>query len=165
MSDLAAGDAPTADQLNRVRLAVKSAGQIVNNSAALANDTELTIAVSANTVYAFQLSLLFTSGTTPDVKWGFTFPTGATCAWGAVRMVSSSGGVTGDGDFGAYASATSGSSTVNAAGTGGVQIALTSGALIVGANAGSLTVQWAQNTANASDTTVHVGSSLLVTRS
>jgi hypothetical protein len=161
---IAAGDVPTADQLNDKILVAKAAGQIVNNTATLANDAELTAAVSANTTYSFQVSLIFTSNTTPDIKYAFTFPSGATCAWGSVRLVSGAS-PTGDADFGAYSSATSGTSAVAAAGTGGVQLALITGALFVGATAGSLTLQWAQNTANASDTTVHAGSWLLLNRS
>lgn len=164
MTLIAAGDVPTADQLNNQILVAKAAAQIVNNSTTFVNDAELTAAVSANTTYAFQVSLIFTSNTTPDIKATFTFPSLATCAWGSVRLVTTAS-PTGDADFGSYSSATSGSSAVGAAGTGGVQIALISGTLFVGATAGSLTLQWAQLVANATDTTVHAGSWMLLTRS
>jgi len=160
----AAGDEPTADQLNSTLLAIKSSAQIVNNSNTFVNDAELTLAVAANSSYAITLALLFVSNATPDIKWTLTFPSGAICSWGAIRLVSSVAALTGDADFGGYSSATSGSSSVSAGGTALTQLALTMGSLTTGATAGSLTLQWAQNTQNASDTTVAAGSYLLLQR-
>lgn len=160
---VAAGDIPTADEFNKARAVVKAAGQIVNNSATLVNDAELLATVDASTVYAFTAMIFFTSGTTPDIKFAFTFPTGATCAWGHIGLLTSAS-PTGDADFGSYSSATSGVSGVSAAGTTGVQLVLLTGSISVGSTAGTLQLQWAQNTATASDTTLHAGSTLAITQ-
>jgi hypothetical protein len=160
----AAGDVPTADQLNKTIVIAKASSQIVNNSTTLVNDAEITSAVSANVTYSFQLGLMWTSNSTADIKWGFTFPTGAVCNWGATRLVSSVGGLTGDADFGAFAPATSGTSVVSAGGTGLAQLSIVMGSLMVGSTAGSLTLQWAQNTAAVVDTTVYAGTWMLLVR-
>jgi hypothetical protein len=163
VSLIAAGDEPTADQLNNVLVAVKGAGQIVNNSATLVNDSDLLMPVSANTTYAWRVMLLFTSATTPDIKYAMAFPTGATCPWFSVRLLTTAS-PTGDVDMGGYSAPTSGVSVAGAAGTGGVQGALIFGSLIVGSTAGTLQTMWAQLTANASDTTVHAGSHIVLER-
>ena len=160
----AAGDVPTADQLNDKIVIAKASSQIVSNSTTLVNDAEITTAVSANATYSFQLGLLWTSNSTADIKLGFTFPTGAICNWGAIRLDSAAGGLTGSADFGAYAPATSGSSTVAAGGTGLAQTSLVIGSLVVGSTAGSLTLQWAQNTAAVVNTTVYAGTWLQLIR-
>lgn len=158
-----AGDIPTADDFNKVRAVGKSAGQIVNNSATYVNDSELLATVDASTVYTYQFMVFSTSGTVPDIKFTLTFPTGSTCSFGHIALVTTAS-PTGDADFGSYSSATSGSSGVSAAGTTGVQLTLLAGTLTVGSTAGTLQLQWAQNTATASDTTVHAGSNLVITQ-
>lgn len=164
MALLAAGDVPTADQLNNKIVVAKASSQIVNNSNTLVNDAEITAAVSANATYSFQVGLMWTSNSTADIKWGFTFPTGAVCNWGAVRLDSAAAGLTGSADFGTYAPATSGSSTVAAGGTGLAQLSIVMGSLVVGSTAGSLTLQWAQNTATGVNTTVYAGTWMLLVR-
>lgn len=164
MALLAAGDVPTADQLNKTIVITKASSQIVSNSTTLVNDAEITSAVSANSTYSFQIVMLWTSNSTADIKWTLTFPTGAVCNWGAVRLDTTTAGLTGSGDFGAYAPATSGSSLITAGGTGLAQISVSYGSLIVGSTAGSLTLQWAQNTAAVVNTTIYAGTWMLLTR-
>lgn len=134
-------------------LIVKEANETVNNSNALQNDDELLFAVAANEVWQFEGVLFVSSNTTPDFKLTFTGPTGAVGGWGAIINTNS-------------ASATA----QNAAGAvlGSADNLTTSGTFIEtirfwggihnGANAGNLTLQWAQNTANASNTIVYAGS-------
>lgn len=145
-------------------IATKASLQTVNNSATLVDDSDLFVALAASTTYVFELTLLFASNGTADIKYGFTFPALATCEWGSIRLVSSSAGITGDADFGSYNSATSGSSTVAAAGTSSAQLAVVNGTITTAGTSGNLRLQWAQNTANVSDTTVYAGSSLVVHR-
>lgn len=144
--------------LDRDLLIVKPSIQTVNNSATLIDDTDLLVALAANSTYVFEAFVLFTTGATPDIKYGFTFPAGATCQWGSIRMVTSSAGATGDGDWGSFSSATSGTSVVGAAGTGSAQMALVMGSITTSATSGNLRLTWAQNTANASDTSIYPGS-------
>lgn len=151
-------------EVNKVTVVAKGSNQIVNNSSALVDDNDLLLAVAASTVYTFKAAVAFSSGATPDIKVVFTFPALASCMWGGVRLVTTAAAVTGDGDFGGYSSATSGTDAIAAAGTGGVQIMMINGRLAVSTNAGNLRLQWAQFVANPSDTTVYAGSWLEMVR-
>ena len=135
----------------------KTADEIVNNSTTLQNDDALLAALVANEVVAFQCAIHLTSGVTPDIKVAFTVPSGATLRWG----------MTGNAD------PSTNQTSVGATGTGilghaaGVTLPghlLLSGTVVNGANAGNLQLQWAQNTADASDTTVLANSWLRVDR-
>lgn len=160
---VSAGDVPNADDYNKVRAVAKTAGQVVNNSSTFVNDSELLATVDASTTYTYAFTIFSTSGTTPDIKFTVTFPSGATCSFGHVGLVSTAS-PTGDVDVGGYSSATSGVSAVGVAGTTGVQTTMLGGTLAVGATAGTLQLQWAQLAANASDTTVHALSNLVITQ-
>lgn len=156
----AAGDDLTATTLQaliselRPLYAEKTADETVNNSAALQDDNELVLAVAANTKYEVTSLIRYNSGTTPDLKVKYTVPTGATLKWAMFAA--------GSGVFLGYQQ----DETTTAANDGaGVGVAcLVKGILTVGVNAGSLTTQWAQNTANASNTIVQAGSYLLLRR-
>src|SRR5258705_9909942 len=73
-----AGQKLRASDLNILsRVAFKTSTQTVNNSITLVNDTQLFISVAANTNCIFTSRFVYTSGTTPDIKFGFTYPVGA----------------------------------------------------------------------------------------
>ena len=135
----------------------KTADEIVNNSTTLQNDDALLAALAANEVVAFQCAIHLTSGVTPDIKVAFTVPSGATLRWGMV----------GNADPSINQTSVGASGTGILAQTAGVALPghiLLSGTVVNGANAGNLQLQWAQNTADASDTTVLANSWLLVIR-
>ncbi len=139
--------------------AYKSANEIVNNSAVLQDDNHLIMAVAANEVWEFAINLWYDSGTTPDLKVGFTIPSGATLRWTSMGDNASAGAITG-GD------AIDGSATQAffGAGLADFRHGLIVGVILNGATPGNLTMQWAQNTQNASDTTIYSGSSLVAHR-
>lgn len=120
---------------------VKAANQTVNNSNTLQNDSDFLFPVEANSVYLVHLQYLMSSGTTPDFKWAFTLPAGATAkasnqvgnAWSVINDATSAVNVDGLGDERLY------------------EIFLH---IETAATAGTAQWQWAQNTMNASDTTV-----------
>ncbi|HVE27783.1 MAG TPA: hypothetical protein VNC22_20395 [Sporichthya sp.] len=138
-------------------IARKTTNETVNNSSTLQNDDEIFLAVEASCVYHFELRISSDSGTTPDLKLGFTYPTGTTIRWsgvdadtaGAVRIT---GGLT----------ETSVPAVVG--GTPSVFASYYSGVVITGVNAGTLQLQWAQNSANLSNSIVQAGSYLLLQR-
>ncbi len=134
----------------------KTANETVNNSAVLQNDDELFVAVEASCVYHMELRLSYTSGTTPDLKIAWTYPTGTTIRWSGV-----------DADA-AGAIRTTGNlleTTVPViCGSGGDLNAAYTGMVITGVNAGTLTLQWAQNSATGSNSTVYAGSFLTIKR-
>lgn len=128
-------------------IAYKTADETVNNSDTLQDDDELTFEVEANATYSFQFVLFFNSGTTPDYKFGWTYPTGTTLKWG---------------DFFGGTGIETTVSNIN--GTGSNAVMLTVGTIFVGSTEGSMTIQWAQRVANASDTKTLAGTSIIATR-
>lgn len=136
----------------------KSSDEVVNNSNVLQNDDELVLAIAANKTWYFRFVLNFLSGTTPNIKFAITVPTGATLRaqmryWHETQV--------------AYAVAyllTSGSSA-QATGRGVTDgssncYVVIEGTVANGANAGNIQLQWAQSTADASNTTVKANSLL-----
>lgn len=137
-------------------LIVKEADETVNNNNTAQNDNELLFAVAANEVWQFEGVLFVTSGTTPDFTMTFSGPTGAVGAWGAILNANSGGspGTTGAPIAGGGQLGTADSLET----TGTIETIRFWGAIHNGANAGNLTLQWAQNTATATDTKVLAGS-------
>ena len=131
-------------------LIVKTADETVNGSATLQNDDELLFAVAANETWQFEGVLFYTSGATPDIKITATGPSGAVGRFGVVAT-SSNLSVEGRND-----ELGTGVTITSPAGNPGIVHFY--GAIANGANAGNLTLQWAQGTSDASDTIVHAGS-------
>jgi hypothetical protein len=140
-------------------LARKTADQIVNNSTTLVNDTHLFVPTLANEVWLIDAWLLYDSGTTPDIKFAWTVPAGATFSWGAS---SSDSGAANWANIGSpVALATTGSMAFSCLGAGTIQGAALTGIAVIGGTAGNVQLQWAQNTLNASDTKVRLNSALV----
>lgn len=145
----------------------KTSDESVTSSTTLQDDNQLTLAVSANCTYAFRVWIMATDATDAngDIKFAFTFPTGAACHFsgkGPHSLLAS--GAFGDGEYIARNTATSGS-TVATYGltTSVIGIELT-GLLIVSGTAGNLQLQWAQNSSDANATTVQSGSFMTLER-
>lgn len=150
---IAAGDEPSAAQLEDLRglRVVKTVTEAVNNSTTLQNDDELFLAVAASTNYRFLARFLYTSSTTPDIKFGFTYPVLATATYTLTGIAAGT----------ATLAAFHQTETSVGALEGGTATACTMiGTWMIGANAGTVTLQWAQNTLNASNTQVLAGSFL-----
>lgn len=148
-----AGDKPTADQIEELRglRVVKTTTETVNGSDVLQNDDELFLSVAANTRYRFFGRLLFTSGTTPDFKYAFTYPSGATATYTLLGI----------GAGGSALTAFHQTESSGGALEGGTATAcLMMGTWFIGSTAGVIRLQWAQNTSNASNTQVLAGSFL-----
>lgn len=130
-----------------MELIVKDADETVNNSTTLQDDDELFFPVAANENWQFEGVFWFTSGGTPDIKYTFVGPTGAVGVFNIENL-----------DVGGSDSEPLGNTIPSNGGTA-VGIRFT-GAIANGANAGNLKFQWAQLTADASNTTVLAGSYL-----
>lgn len=122
-------------------------------SSTLANDTELFIPVEANAVYKISLIILYNSGTTPDIKFGLTVPSGATGTWSGIGYDTASTFL----NFGPVNI----TSALPFGGLAADREARIDIVLATSSSAGTAQLQWAQNTLNASTTTVYAGSTML----
>lgn len=136
------------------RFARKTADETVNNSAVMQDDDHLVIAVGANETWRIQGLLHVATGLTPDFKAQFTVPAGATYLgmfFGSTTSASA-------GNLNSMARglslAAAAAADLGGVGTGFTLPVVVSGVLVVGGTAGNLTLQWAQNTQDASDTKV-----------
>jgi hypothetical protein len=136
--------------------AVKSGTQTVNGSDVLTNATGMSVSVEANAVYLMDFALYYNSGTTPDIKFGITVPSGATGTWGGVGY-----------DFSSTLLSFGPINITTALGFGGLaadRAAMITGELTVSSTAGTVQLQFAQSTSNASNTNLLGGSRMLLRR-
>lgn len=129
---------------------IKSLDETVNNSAVLQDDNELLLPVEANLTYHLASRITFTSGTTPDFKFAWTFPTGLTMTYNLTCFAVGTSVL----DQFAFTQTL----TANLEGGASQRSAMIEGQVVVGSTAGTLQLQWAQITATGSDTIVKAGS-------
>lgn len=127
----------------------KTVTETITESTVLQNDDELLYALAANEIVRFSALLRINSSSTPDIKFGFTVPTGATLSWmmttpEATDEVATSGG----------------SATMQTSGND--QIVVLEGTVVNGGTSGNLQLQWAQNTSSVGSTSVLINSILTV---
>lgn len=133
----------------------KTSNQQVTSSTTLVNDTQLVLTLTANSIYMIDGFVAYDGAfNAGDFKADWSAPAGATIYW-AVNGPATGGGAL-------YASNTVSIGTVQTAGTygtGGAQTSLNPKGLVTTAGTGgSLQFRWAQNTSNATATTVYAGS-------
>lgn len=139
---------------------IKAADQSLTSNTTLQNDNALTLPVVAGATYKFWCSLDYEGGTqgSSDIKWTWSLPASATLRYYAPRTTTAGAAAAG-GEF-------TGAQTI-AAGTGGTGNLFgttMTGTLVVSSTAGSITLQWAQNTSNGTATIVHAQSDLTLWR-
>ncbi|KKN60904.1 hypothetical protein LCGC14_0527030, partial [marine sediment metagenome] len=128
-----------------IKFVYKGTAETVNNSDVLQDDDAFTFSVLANKAYKVDLWLLWFSGTTPDLKLQWSGPVGAGGDWLVGENVTSIV----YSDF---------SSAIVLQGQAAYVISQIHCLLTTGANAGAITLQWAQNVANGSNTIIHARS-------
>lgn len=139
----------TADFGLHSKLVVKTADEIVNNSTTLQADDELILAVLASEVWLVHYYLFMTSGTTPDFKVGFAYPTNCEIEWFYA----------GTPELHKNETESFNKGTLNTD-----EVFRIIAYVRVGDTAGNVTIKWAQNVATASDTTVFAKSCLIATK-
>lgn len=139
----------------------KTGNQVVNNSTVLVNDTQLVAPLpAANTYYLVSIPIRYTSSTTADIKFSLTLPAGATGFIGGPGLTTAAAGQTGDADFEAV--------TIPAVrpygGAGGATFTLTvlQATILTAGTTGNCQLQWAQNTLDATNTTVFAQSMMKI---
>lgn len=148
-------------------IAYKAYDEAVNNSTTFQDDDDLVLALVANGIYLVEITLLmYTTTTTPDIKFQWTYPVGCTIYWGVIaRDTAAAAGIHWE-----PTSSTGVSPTGLLAGTNFWYTGLAAGTncgavyraiVINGANAGNLQLQWAQLVGTAEDTKLLAGSCLL----
>jgi hypothetical protein len=138
---------------------IKAADETVNNSATLQNDDDFAPSLDANSEYFIELWLHVDTNTTARFKFAWDIPAGATIIAAGVSVTRANNNDTG-----------TERQTVDAT---GAPIAFASGqpgtaylfaTITTAGTAGTAQFQWAQNTANASDTKVLADSVQRVTK-
>lgn len=132
--------------------AIKTYDETVNNSAVLQDDNHLKITASAWEMWILDVTIFYDTGTIPDIKFAFTGPSGASAVWSFI-----------DADPNVV-QAIGGSASRIGGGAGNKRACHIKGWFFVQDTAGDITLQWAQNTANASNTKVLLGSNIIATR-
>ncbi|HVJ72021.1 MAG TPA: hypothetical protein VM531_11050 [Sphingomicrobium sp.] len=130
------------------------------------NDPELAFSVSASTTYLFELTLLFNTGTsnTPDAKYLFTLPASATLTQSGTALITVTNVTTALYQIGEYAATTPTAAIaigVLTTATQQVTSAQVVGVVNVAGTAGTVQVQWAQNTTTGGTPTVRRAGSKL----
>lgn len=123
----------------------------------LADDDDLVLAVSANTDYWVTLMLKVISHVTPDYKFAFDIPSGATLLLSSMFYTDNS---TNPACRQYEVAGAAQSETVS--GTGANMLHQVLGMVHVGATAGNIAYQWAQNTSDANITRVKADSSMYI---
>ncbi len=126
----------------------KTANETITADTTLSNDSELKFNIGANESWTYRYVMQINSPTPADMKFAIAAPVGATCQATATSYKNNNSiSQLGCGVSSGLMSTSATDEMIEV--TGSVQN---------GANAGTITVQWAQNTSNAGNTIVYKGS-------
>ncbi len=144
---IATGQVALAADVNALLTKIrKTSDETVNNSTVLQNDNELLFAMAANEVWHVALIMIIDSSAVADFKFGFSLPAGATAHGYYIGHSSAGAAIQG-------ALIQTSVSDLQGVGVGtGRNQAIVNLVVINGVNAGNFQLQWAQNTAEVSDT-------------
>jgi hypothetical protein len=141
--------------VSKTKLADETQNNVNNPTATLQADDELFFSIGANETWNYRFLLHITMNATPDIKFSVTAPTGATCV----------NGFSDNENAISVANVACGVSSGNIAGVTATDVYEVSGSITNGSTAGTVTLNWAQNTANAANTIVRAGSYIEASRS
>ena len=151
---VAGASAPEYKGLVKVR---KTATEAVNDSTALQDDDELLFAIAANEDWMFELFLITDGPAAADIKFAFTVPAAATLAWAGIGLETTA--TDGEGVKVGETIEVSGTSvTYGEIGVATKVLVRLYGTVENGANAGNVTLQFAQGGAVATDTKIFANS-------
>lgn len=149
---------PTVYQLGEI-VARKTSTQSVNNSTTLVNDTQLvTPSLLPNSVWLVEGVIFYDASTAGDFKLAWTAPSGATLTWSG--MGGGTGASSAPVNMGDQQRTLASAASYGGVGVGTIVDVIVRGVLTISSTAGPLQMQFAQNTADATNCTVDVGSFL-----
>lgn len=163
MSTFTAGQKVTAALLEKLipQYVEKGSDETVTSNATVQNDDELFLVLAPGTwEITSQLWLAGASGSNQDFKCGFTFPTGV-LTWAGWGYHVNWANADGSRDMNAEGDVLDSSSPTNGRGFGtvtGTNVPMLIKAILTNSASGTLQLQWAQNTSNATGTTLKAGS-------
>jgi hypothetical protein len=136
-------------------IARKTSDQSVTSSTTLVDCTSMGLPVLANEIWKVEFSVVYQTTTTGDIKIGFTFPTG-----GETDLNAAWGDNTGAFAIANWFATTSPTPSKQLYGDANRNHVLITGIYVNGANAGTLQLQFAQATSDATATTVKANSTV-----
>ena len=138
----------------------KPSNQTVTSSNVLVSDTALFHrAYGVGEIWELEFVVFYDGSTTGDIKFGLSVPTGATFRMGVHALGAGAAADTFDLRSIAY---TTGTFDFGAIGAGTVTMAIIKAMVIIAGTGGDITLQWAQQTADATATTVFANSYMKV---
>jgi len=135
------------------------------SSTVLQNVTNMVVALpgTVGAVFTWRAKIFYASSTAADIKFAFTLPAGTTLRWGVMGLATTT--AAGSGDVNCDSTAASGTSLpIGGAGVGTVLWGRMEGSVIMGATAGNLQMQSAQQNADATQSTIVAFSNMEVWR-
>lgn len=136
-----------------------SSSLVVNNSTTLVDDDSLVIAAIANTTYIIEGLVIYTSTSVADFKCTIAAPSGSTGGWSSSGVSGNSGLNQATGSSSAL-TALGTTASFGGAGTSSFTAVRLFAVVNTGSSSGNIRLQWAQATAEATNTTVVKGSFL-----
>jgi hypothetical protein len=166
MSAPLAGERVTVSQYPKVRVIKKAASETVTNSAAFQDDDDFTLTLDAGKTYEIRLQAVVTGPAAADVKFQWT-TTGGVLALTNRHCIGPSTGVADALATTMRSNGAPGFGTGVSYGTDGTNGSRIEENFLVETTtnntSGTLTLQWAQNTANVTGTAMNVNSYMVIT--
>ena len=129
---------------------VKTSDESLTSDDTLQNDDDLLLAIGANETWTFKFVLFITTGASGDFKFAVTFPTSPTAViYGPLASLNLTPSLEWT---------QTGGTAIGMTGSVTTETIVISGSIANGSNAGTIQLQWAQNTSNGTATVVETGS-------
>lgn len=141
----------------------KPASQSISNSTTTQDDLHLQLSVAANAVYRLEGLLIFNGPSGANLKMGWSAPGLSALDWTALGQNTAASSSVGPVITNAQ-TLSSNAYALGTIGTGTNMIAIVRGLLVTGSGSGTFKLQWAQNTANATATTMVLNSNISLQR-
>lgn len=156
--------AVTGTGVSTIELVRKTADETVNNSTTLQNDDHLLFSIAANEVVHGYIACFYVStGATPDLKFAFSAPSGATGQLSRIGAPATTTDLS-DGNIAVDMNNASITTALIIGTTATQGIAMVFFTIRNSTTAGTVNFQWAQNTATAENTIMRTDSYLLIFR-